>query len=493
MEAKRATFQTPRPEVKIYSSDKKIKLEIDTSNNKNTLQAYSFGTSVSDERGKFSLTFYPDESDRGEPVFDIIEERDIVEIYESRNHFQQYRTAMGNLVRDVLPTFTGVVRKKKYAAQFGESGASRRLVVSGHSAAGLVSDFYINMDSSAMAVTKRYRSQENISKQFTIDVSSSGPKPRKIKEIIKIVWDKFVEIGSEDKGVLSTPAIYRIIKRLMGEDFFDIDEQLTFHYPIGCIFDGKSTKSFFDFIDTIVPAPAYERFAYMDRATGRMKIKIRECPFDPEPWQGLKYTDPGKRDKVLDCYNIPARLVKGFDIEQSDDEVYTVFFSYLDNSPISLEKALKLQAQEEPGPMTTIKKNTEKYAVYGYRPLFVHFKGYGYGEKEKTIDTSTTERLQKLNERLETWYGDLEKMYSGSLALSTDLSMDMPQAGEKIAFLGGEFYVESADHTWNFGGNPQTTLAISRGGVYSAESEFEELKYWGKKKTENGVTWTELI
>jgi hypothetical protein len=30
--------------------------------------------------------------------------------------------------------------------------------------------------------------------------------------------------------------------------------------------------------------------------------------------------------------------------------------------------------------------------------------------------------------------------------MSTDLSMDMPQAGEKISFIGGEFYVSAAEH-----------------------------------------------
>jgi hypothetical protein len=204
-----------------------------------------------------------------------------------------------------------------------------------------------------------------------------------------------------------------------------------------------------------------------------MRIKIRECPFDPESWEGLKYVDPKKKNKLLDCYNIPLRLVKGVDIEQSDEEVYTVFFSYLDGYPVQMQKLVILTKQEqESKSMPALVEYDEKYRKYGYRPLFVHFIGYGKIEKED--DTTTEERLQKLNKKLMDWYGNLEKMYNGMLILSTDLSMDMPQAGEKIAFLGGEFYVEASEHTWNYGGNPQTTLTISRGGIYTSSVETHE-------------------
>jgi hypothetical protein len=74
MEAKQATFQTPRLEVKIYSPESDTpKLQFDTSH-KTVLQAYSFKTSVDDVKGQFSLTFYPDEKDGSDPIFDSIHE-----------------------------------------------------------------------------------------------------------------------------------------------------------------------------------------------------------------------------------------------------------------------------------------------------------------------------------------------------------------------------------------------------------------------------------
>jgi hypothetical protein len=586
MEARQTTFQTPRPEVKIYSSDGALKLKFDTSNKK-VLQAYSFGASVNDARGHFSLTFHPDEADYSNPIFDQIEELDIVEIYESRNHFKQYRIDMGRtLERQVLPTFTGIVRKKKYASQIGENSVTRRLVVSGNSIAGLISEFSMSMDLTAQVITEEMASQENVSKSLTISLITKN-EPLKVKEIIKTIWEEFLKLSTR-YGKLSNPLIAEILKDQMGDDLFDIDGELTFQYPLGCVFNGKNATSFWDIVEGIIPSPVYERFAYMDRTTGKIKIKIRECPFDPESWESLKYVNQKKKDRILDCYDIPARLVKSMDIEQSDDEVYTVYFSYLDGYPLQMERAIILQKQDqESKSMPALVVNDEKYAKYGYRPLFVHFIGYGKSEKED--DTTTEENLQSLNKKLMDWYGNLEKMYNGSLILSTDLSMDMPQAGEKIAFLGGEFYVVDSEHSWNYGENPQTTLSISRGGIYiqsvdkhvemiessdplrhytvkdrdtfpkisfemygteskagfivsanysmlkdrpevsgypviygtawsplghpdilnippdpdktkikqkkvsSSKLEFEELKYWGKKKTESGVTWESLI
>jgi hypothetical protein len=232
----------------------------------------------------------------------------------------------------------------------------------------------------------------------------------------------------------------------------------------------------------------------MDRGKGRMRIKIRECPFDGPAWESLKYKDPEKRGETLDCFYIPARLVKSFDIEQSDDEVYTVFFSYLDGYPVQMEKLIILSKQnEESQSAPALVLDDNKYKKYGYRPLFVHF--IGYGKDEKTDDTTTEAKLQKLNQRLMDWYGNLELMYNGTLTLATDLSIDMPQAGEKISFLSGEFYVTGAEHRWAYKGNPETILEISRGAVYDGGSgKFAyEMKYWGRNKMEGGTKWLNLM
>jgi hypothetical protein len=471
MQNRQATVQAPRPEVKIYDPDSdKPKLEFDTAKGHyKGLREYSFRTSVDDVKGQFSLTFYPDDFDGKKPIFDELHELDIVEIYESKNHFKQSEE---KVTGEVLPTFTGVIRSKKYASQISGTSVTRKLVVTGHSVAGLAAEFRMNMDTSAQVITEELAAQDNVAKSLTISLLE-GNDPLKLKEIIEKIWEEFEKLSTR-YGKLSNPKILEILKKWTGDNFFDTDEKITLNYPLGCVFNAKSTQGFFDIVEGIIPYQVYEKFTYMDRNAGEMRIKIRECPFDDTQWEKAKSP----------CYEIPPRLVKAIDIEQNDNEVYTVFFSYLDGYPVQMQKMIVLAKQnQESKSAPALVHDDDKYSKYGYRPLYVTFIGYSKDEGEE--DTTTEENLQKLNQRLMDWYGNLELMYNGQLTMSTDLSMDMPQAGEVIAFLGGEFYVTGAEHRWSYLGNPETILSISRGGDYFGGS-FEELKYWGSRK-EGGI------
>jgi hypothetical protein len=137
--------------------------------------------------------------------------------------------------------------------------------------------------------------------------------------------------------------------------------------------------------------------------------------------------------------------------------------------------------------MPEVVLDEEKFGIYGFRPLYLSFHGY---YKSKEDDATTGDELTRLNKNLKEWFGDLEKMYTGSITMSTDVLNEMPNAGEKIPFLGGEFYVVSSEHRWNYGGNPETSLAVARGGDYSGGS-FKELKDVAKRYQElkDNVEW----
>jgi len=497
MQNRQATVQSPRPEVKIYDPESNTpKLEFDTlERHYKGLREYSFRTSVDDVKGQFSLTFYPDEYDGSGPIFDEIHELDIVEIYETKNHktggvrqtikqiperdVKKYgKTYVMTDITPVkiLPTFTGVIRSKKYASQISGTSVSRKLVITGHSVAGLAAEFRMNMDTSAQVITEELAAQDNVAKSLTISLLE-GNDPLKLKEVIEKIWDAFEKLSTR-YGKLSNPKILKILKKWTGDDFLDTDEKITLNYPLGCVFNAKSTQGFFDIVEGIIPYQVYEKFAYMDRDAGEMRIKIRECPFDDGPWKKAKSP----------CYEIPLKLVKAIDIEQNDNEVYTVFFSYLDGYPVQMQKMIVLAKQnQESKSAPALVHDDDKYSKYGYRPLFVTFIGYGKDEAEE--DSTTEEYLQKLNQRLMDWYGNLELMYNGQLTMSTDLSMDMPQAGEVVAFIGGEFYVTGAEHRWSYQGNPETILTITRGAEYQNGKFKNQLKYWrgGKAKCQISV------
>jgi hypothetical protein len=380
---------------------------------------------------------------------------DIVRIYEQIDEKGKHQYA----------TYTGVIRKKKYAAQMTDSGPRRSIVVTGHSVAGLVHEFYLSMDTQAMEITAQIANNNQIEKELTIALMQNDNKPLKVADAIKIIWDSFLNLSTK-YGKLSNPKVAEIIKAWIGENPFDIDDS-SFFYPIGSVFYGQNTKNFYDVIKNLIPNPVYEIFPY--NTEGKMKIKIRISPFDEDTWNGLN-----PKDKKID----PV-LLKAFDVEQSDDEVYTVFFSYLDGYPIQQDKALMIAAMRLKG-MPQVVLDEEKFGIYGFRPLYLSFHGY---YKSKADDTTTGDELTRLNGKLKEWFGNLEKMYKGSITMSTDVSTEMPNAGEKIPFLGGEFYVVSSEHRWNYGSNPETSLAISRGGDYSSGS-FKELKDVAKRYQE---------
>ena len=394
------------------------------------LQSYNFSLSRNNLQGSFSLTFFPETGkEKKNRIFDNVSTMDIVKI-----------TEYGRVV------FVGVVKKKRYTTQVNEGGAIRRLTISGIAATGLISQFYINLDTSACALTEQYKSQKSLMNTLTIK-NAGADKP--IGDIIKGIWDCFLEISSQ----LGTPKIAEYINKIMGEDtaFFVFDDS-KFHYPLGCVFDGERTQSFFDMIDRLVPEPIYEKLPYIQN--NQMKIVVRKCPFDSDKW-----ANSDGRGKI----KLEKKFVKSFDVTQDDSEVYTVFYAYLDGYPVEQEKALRISTMEEK--LDNTLQHSDKFKTYGYRPLIAHFIGYGTKDGEKDSDTASS--MTDMSKKLKEWFENLPEMLSGNITLSlVDLGVNPPLPGDIVQFLEGEFYVEGVTHSWNYGAGGEINLSVSRGGKY---------------------------
>ena len=442
MNTKSIIYQRPYPRIVFKDPDTgetvKTKagfLEFSTENNKNLI-SYQFTLSANDISGSFSLTLYPDYKDKNGTTYsfyDDIKKLQIVEIYESDG---------GN---NEKPVFIGIVKRRKYIAQVTDDGGMRRMSVSGYSVAGLVSQFYVNLDTAAIALTKQLAGDVALSKDLTIQMGSK--KNLEVKECIKTIWEYFEKISSQN----GTPKVGEYIKKFMGDvdNFFDVDDS-KFFYPLGCVFNGQQTQDFFSVIDGIIPSPVYEKFAYADIEKGQMKIKIRTVPFDSDKWSKLKTI-------VLS----PVQ-VKNIDLEDNDDEVYTVFYAYLNGYPVDEQKNLILSTMEAKQDKTLV--DSEKYKIYGYRPLIAHFYGYGLKDGEKDTDSAT--QMQKITKKLKEWFGNLPDMLKGSFTLAMNYTNNLIQPGCKIKFLSGEFYVEGVTHSWNYGAGGEINIAVSRGGKY---------------------------
>lgn len=467
MNARQIVYQRPCPKIiikdpetgnTVKSKNSGAELEFVAGANTNLL-SYSFTLSINDITGSFSATFYPDYNDgKGNTfsLFDDFKKLQIVEIYE------------GNGTSSEKPVFCGIIRSKKYAAQTNDSGGHRRISITGTAITGLVSQFYINLDVAACAMTKQLRTQEELINKLTINKG----KEKEVRKIVKMVWDCFYEISQQ----LGTPKIKEYIERFAGsiETLFDVDDS-KFHYPLGCIFKGQTTQDFFSLIDEIIPSPCYEKFAYMG-TDGKMKIKMRLVPFSSSNWKALEHTP------------IPATVLQHFDLTESDSEVYTAFYAYLNGYSVDEQKSLMISTIKDKAGVDKVLKDTEAFKTYGYRPMIAHFIGYGTKDGEQDSDTSSS--MAEMSEKLKEWYENLPDMLKGSVTLSMvfdgDNATNKIQPGEVVQFLGGEFYVEGVTHSWNYGQGGEVNLSVSRGGKYLDSGKF-------KGKIENLTSLVSLL
>lgn len=453
MRAASVIHHRPCPRIQIVNPETgavKLSFYLDTIR---SLQSFNFSLSNGDLDGSFSLTFFPDRFGKDSALFDVIAKLDVVLIYEGYTviNFPDEKTRINAASNQyaAYPVFTGIIRTKKYVTQMGDSGATRRMSITGTAITGLVSQFAISLDVEAACLTKQFEALESFRKSLTIKNSEAT----KVKEIILSAWDAFCELSNQ----LGTPKMLEYINRFMGgsDAFFDI-EDLDLGYKIGSLFRGETTHDFFSIADYVVPSPYYEKTAYTNR-DGKMKIRIRQSPFDADKWS--------KNQKI----KLDGRHVKSFELTESDSEVYTVFFTYLDGSPIE-ERKTRVIASQNGNTNSLVQYDAEKFKVYGYRPLFASFRGYTPSDSDSDSDSKKTgeEAMREATKNLRNWYGNLENMLSGSITLAmtyrNETNFIMP--GDVVEFLGGEFYVDGVSHSWTYNGGGEINLSVSRGGKY---------------------------
>jgi hypothetical protein len=257
----------------------------------------------------------------------------------------------------------------------------------------------------------------------------------------------------------------------IGEDFIKVTgRETSLQYPVATMFYNQTNNYITDVWRNILPGPAYELFTCFDVEKKKPVIVARQTPYgDP---------DNGNYDwRDLDLYGIDPLSLIGYDMEQSDEDVYTAFNSYVVGSPKSKEFYQVVSDTVD----TTIMVNKDKSAIYGFRLLSISFMGFdrrGNEDDAEKRKNELNEALSKLNRKTEYWFSRLDEMYAGTITLVTgfenkDLRRN-PRAGCRVGFLGGEFYVEKSEHSWSYGRSPVNRLTVSRGMVYDANGKIEK-------------------
>jgi hypothetical protein len=432
--------QSPAPKLEIFingdPNTPDIKFYPDaTAGAWSKLLAYTFSEATDDLEGAFSFTVENEIVEKEEKsVFDIIPVRSIVKIYEG----------------DTIPAFVGIIRRREIKKAMTSQGVKKSVVFSGKSIISCITEYTVSLDVRIQGISDHMSKN----KELTAELAKEGLT---IQDFMKTTWEHFKKVSEGKAKVLTNTWIADIINKFIGggpDTFVEVTGKWrTFRYNVACVFYNASNNVIADVWRNILPERVYEFFSRCNKE-GKPKIIARQVPYQPEDWENL------------DIYIISPISLTGYDLIQSDEEVYTAFVSYIIGSAMQKEFYM---AVNQTGDDSIVQFDDEKRNIYGFKPLELIFNGYdrqGNSRDEKKPDL--TESLKELNKMAYYWYSRLDEMYSGNITVITDFNepRNNPRAGCRTGFLGGEFYINKADHSWNFGGTPTIKLTVSRGMIY---------------------------
>jgi hypothetical protein len=435
--------QAPGPKIKIFkpgNTDKNVpNITYSADLNAGTyssLLGYEFSEAVDDLEGSFSFTVENEESEQdGSTIFDVIPIRSVVKIHE------------GDLEK---PVFVGIIRRHRIGAAMTSQGVKRTITFIGKSIISCIAEYAVSLDVRIQDVG------DSVSKtKALIDILAHDGIT--IKDFMKKSWEHFKEV-SETAGI-STTGIAAIIENFVG----DFDKFVTvsgknqnLFYNIATPFYNESNNLIVEVWRHILPRPVYEIFSYCEE--GEPKIMARQVPYGDKKSGG----DWGN----LNTYIISPISLVSYDLNRSDEEIYTAFMSYIVGS--ARDRSFYMAVNQR-GSDDIVVHDLEKQKIYGFKPLEMSFTGYDRQGNTGNKDADTlTKALKELNELAAYWYSRLGDMYSGAITVCTDFNAPKtnPRVGHRLKFMGGEFYINRAVHTWNFGGTPTIKLTVSRGMIY---------------------------
>lgn len=399
------------------------------------LQSYSYSRSANSFSGDFSLTVKDNSDNEGTGFLDQIDTLDVVYIYENGGE---------------IPDFIGLVTNVSYNAN--AANFQKILTISGKEVSYLFEYLTMSLDATAMAYIGDFIQQDAQNNILKLSMENNVS----IKQAVISIFNDFCRLGTDKASGLTNVQVINMIKVIYGEDFIE-DGNENFRYPISSNFYTDSTINILSYIRNLLPENVYEIYGTL--INGKPKLRIRENPYSGDKWLSLEYFDLKNHVDIITNYTVTRSI----------EEVYNVFFSYIEGSPLDPSFYNKKAAADKDGYGGEIQSIPDKIKKYGYKPLLCNFIGYKSNDKDQKLNKT----FQELNTKLKNWYGNLDDMYDLSIGIVN--THDIKQkVGDKIKFLGGEFYIAGETHNWQYGQNPRINYDCTRGGVYDIKGNFLE-------------------
>jgi hypothetical protein len=474
-------YQAPNPRIEVLTPPydavtmelNPLKSALSEKYQSQNLLSYTFAEGVDDLEGSFSFTVANEQIDDNGTLFDAIVRRSIIKIYEDEDSNKRY------------PTFVGIVRRRHFEVTMTSSGPRRSVIFYGKSIISCITEFMVSLD------VKLYDVQNATAK--TKELTNDLKSVTSISEFMKKSWEFFKSVSEHmaSGSLITNRKLLDIIsnEKLIGENFVkEMGAETKIKYPIATMFFNQSNNFITDVWRNILPQPVYELFARFDEVEGKPFIVVRQVPFG-NPGNGQDWLD-------LDLYEISPTSLISYDLNQSDEEVYTAYNACIIGSPKDPSFYMNVTQASD-----TMEKDTDKCALYGFKLLTISFLGYDRSQETQEAKGKTTKTLKDLSEKAKYWFSKLDEMYSGTITLATNFKQETqldgtkrstnPRAGCRLNFLNGQFYITNTEHSWNYGGTPITRLTVSRGMVYdettgNIKGEIQNIgKLYGELRSES--------
>ncbi|MFA5048658.1 MAG: hypothetical protein WC516_06560 [Patescibacteria group bacterium] len=440
----------PRYNIATYRDDLIVVFGVSNSKGMSTACiAYSFNESLSSPDTDFSITLTLEKDLNGNTWYDKIKVRDLVFI---KTHGST--------------KFVGYVTDRRLSARMAE-GPQREITISGKNLCGLLINFSIILDQHILSAST---TAQSASKQFMADVAGKVEVNQTLSELMKKIVVSYFNLMDEIGGTQNI-GIRQII-----EHFFDytskFSNRIVAKYPMAISLYQTGENSLWEVLQSMITPPFHEFFCKWDSVNSKYQVNLRPTPFDAVDWKNLSITYIPE--------NIPALLVQDYSIGDSDSETKTFFGTFLPGSAYSKEKVLTLEDFAY-----TVKKDYEKWPYYGYKPLFVEMQYYNRNPANDVSFTGAASLMNVLSTQLFDWFKNNALFLTGSITIMDVKNADYtyyPNIGERIGFLGGEFYIEDVQRSWRYGGSMTATLGISRGFTYNKDgSQMQPIENVGQK------------
>ncbi|RDE12113.1 MAG: hypothetical protein C4K49_10550 [Candidatus Thorarchaeota archaeon] len=412
--------------------------------------SYEFQELTASLEGSFSFTTTLERDSQGKTWYDKIKSRDLVRISEHGK------------VR-----FVGYLADKRYIARMAERGPERSILFSGKSIGSFLVTFSIILDLHILSASTTAQTAQT---KFMEAIAANVDTGQQMAAVIVAIKDAYFEMmeaigGNQNLGV----------KHII-DSMFDFSTRmstsLTAQYPIAISAFQTQENNLWDTISQVLNPPFHELYGMWDPDAKKYQIWLRQTPFDASDWMNLPIF------KIPD--DIPALLLVDYDVGASDADVKTFFVCTLPGSGISREKALTLDSYSR----SAVVDDT-KWPYYGFRPMYVECRFFSRSEENQKNFSGAEQLMHDLSQKLYDWYSNNADFLTGTVTIMSvedNTYKAYPRIGERLGFLGGEFYIEATKSSWQYEGQMTRSLSVSRGYMYTATgSQREPIQQVGPK------------